>query len=220
MGKGKDDQKEEEFVYVGAQILDGNLDHTLDKQIDDVGERRSRGVLDVFGWKNESGDENIVDIQKFAYESKACIAGDGLFAPAQSRNNKVWWKILRGPVISAAHVGIANSFVSKAFAQGNQNDLFHKARRHLCQSLKSWKCNPSALLALANLTRMGVPIDGSNQNARAVHGRMIISMELYQAAAICGSCVRDYALNMLNDDSLSQDELFLMEAIVLGLGAQ
>lgn len=145
-------QEEEECIYLGAQILVGNLDNKLDKKVEDLVERRGRGVLDAFDWKDES-DTYIkkvldVDVNKFIKEAQKCISSHDLLATAERDKKMPLWKILRLPVLSAAHVGIANSLVSNAISNDNDDALFNEARKHLCLSLESWACNPSALLAL------------------------------------------------------------------------
>ena len=205
------EEEEEELVYVAGQFLVGNLDNRLDSKKDSdgdddddlLGERRGRAVLDIFGLEEgdvTSSSPDVVHKQNWA--KRAISDADSLSIETK---NQTWWKVLREYVISAAHVSIADGIVGRSLMIDKmESSVVEEAQRHLRAALTHWSCNPSALLALANLMRM--------------KGNMIEAMELYMAAAKCGRAVRKYGIHLLK--VVTQDDLFLVDGIVLGLGAQ
>jgi hypothetical protein len=264
-------QVDEELVYIGAQILAGNLDKDLNsfaegytednisgdgnqrqhkqsrRRQQDLGELRGRAVLGAFGFggSNTKGGNNIKSnnlVQKGEKnESDWVDRADSILTshvcPFICSDKEPIWKVLHQPIVSIAHVCIANSLVDRALHSDEANVkewLYRTARKHLCMALELWSCNPSALLALANLTRMGVVVHGGDMDCFAVDDRnvesydekvrerMNLAMRQYMIAAKCASSLRSYGMEKIFGSSKleSADELFLVETIVLDLGAQ
>eukprot|EP00557_Chaetoceros_sp_GSL56_P004492 CAMPEP_0176500636 /NCGR_PEP_ID=MMETSP0200_2-20121128/13685_1 /TAXON_ID=947934 /ORGANISM="Chaetoceros sp., Strain GSL56" /LENGTH=761 /DNA_ID=CAMNT_0017899373 /DNA_START=46 /DNA_END=2332 /DNA_ORIENTATION=- len=253
---------EEDLVYTAAQILAGNLDKKLHsfagvvsngintKQQEDLGELRGRAVLGIFNLgdeiqegnddsrNNTNGVErNWAERAKLGLVSNGSLFTDSFKGQGDGKSDEPpMWKILRQPIISMAHVCIANSLVERALHRDKEavkELLYKKGRQHIFRSLELWSCNPSGLLALANLTRMGIMDDSiasyfdtkpstSDSYDKIVRQRMQQSMEQYMAAAKCAAVVRSYGMEKLfGEEKLeSPDELFLVETIVLDLAAQ
>jgi hypothetical protein len=217
------------------------LDHELPDDNNDEEDalelRRASFVLDLVGEEEEEDDDVVV----WSLDKTRAIAKDFTASrnqepltkssehPPSSQlslssllgvandttkeiNDKIcFWKLFQSPIVSMAHITLANALIEQALCHHAATRLYQRAHHHIQKAVSYWPTNPSALLGAANLERMGkLPNDYKTDPER-----MQSALDLYLAAAKMAHTTRQLALTLLNNDDLSNDDKYLVESILL-----
>ena len=138
----------------------------------------------------------------------------------------VLWKMLQDPLLSVALVLDANLILQKALtcstttfgATSDKKTYYQRAHGRLMQALSLWPCNPSALVVLANLVRMGYGHETTTQSINPME-QLAMALDLYLAAAKAAHALVQACRAFLSSNQPTNDDKFLVETL-LGEAAQ
>ena len=234
-----DDEEEESSntsIFTACQILAGNLDDSLSttpSQDDETQLALARGhaILELLlestdcEWTLDSTRCRMKQINQLqSLEATSTLPHAALHVLLEgNKTQSTLIEAVTRPLRSAAHALIANALVEQTLQQQDQNDgtvCRREAFLHIMKALVEWPANASALVCLANMERMGQFCAHGNKNQTGDRQRLQISLQYYVAASKCAFVAREMALQFLADDSMSADEKFLIETIVLNASAQ